>query len=875
MWLSRIVYDVRAFVTRRSMDQQLESDIEYHLEREEQLHIARGVDPVEARRRAAATFGGARQTREAALDVSAVAALESVWRDVRYAVRSLRKRPVFTTAVVATLALGIGATTTVFTLLNAVLLRPLPFEDPGQLVAIWEHDKTRAQRDSDHEEVAPANLADWLRASRTIAAVSTYGIQRLSVTSGDETEEVSASAVSWSHFALLGVHPLLGRAFAPRDSEPGNDPIVILNETLWRRRFGGDSTIIGRSVLIGGASKTVVGVVPSASAFPRGVELWTPRTPTAAQLTVRSSHYLRVIARLQPGASVEDAQLELGRVAERLTREYPESNAGRGVNVVGLQDDEAGSVRRPLLMLFVAVAFVMLVACANIGGLFMARSVVRAGELALRVTLGAGRRRIMQQLLAECLLVSAVGAAIGITLAVWGTHLLIAASPADLSTNGPISLDTRAIVFAIALALVAILLFGVTPAIASSRRNLYDVLKAVGRQSSSVQQSRGRRLLVAGELALTTMLLVGAGLMVRSLVRLQDVDLGFRSSHLLTAQVHLPGARYPGGTKRSEDFYTGLLRTLHQNPGIESASAVFMLPFANDNRVYSVRRVGQPTTDQSWANFRVAMPGYFTTIHVPLLSGRDFAASDTAGAPQVVLVNQTMAKQFWPGQNAIGKRVIIRSATVATEVIGVVGDMKYFAHDAPPSPEMFVPHAQVPVNDMTVVMRTRGDPAAVMGLIARAVRAMDAQVPLGRVSTMTQLVDDALAVRRFTRMLLTAFAVVGLLLSGIGLYGLIAYSVAQRTHEIGVRIALGATASDVLALVAGGGVRLVLTGIVIGAAGSLMLGRALGTLVFGVSIADPIVLAVSATVLLVAAIGAMLVPALNAARVNPVISLRS
>ena len=373
MWLSRILYDVRAFVARRAMDQQLERDIQYHLEHEAQRHVERGVDPGEARRRAAATFGGARQTREAALDVSTLAALESIWRDVRYAVRGLRKRPVFTTAGVATLAMGIGATTTVFTLVNAVLWRPLPFEDPGQLVAIWEHDQTRAQRDSDHEEVAPANLADWLRASRTIVGVSTYGLQQTSVTSGDETEEVTASAVSWSHFALLGVRPLLGRAFAPRDSEPGSDPIVILNEALWRRRYGADSAIIGRSILVGGANKTVVGVVPASSAFPRGAELWTPRAPTAAQLTVRSSHYLRVIARLQPRASVEDAQLELSRVAERLTGEYPASNAGRGVNVVALQEDQSSSVRRPLLMLFVAVAFVMLVACANIGGLFMAR----------------------------------------------------------------------------------------------------------------------------------------------------------------------------------------------------------------------------------------------------------------------------------------------------------------------------------------------------------------------------------------------------------------------------------------------------------------------------------------------------------------------
>ncbi len=875
MWLSRIWYDIRAFVSRRSIDAQLESDIQYHLEREEQLHVQRGVAPVEARRLAAATFGGARQTREAALDVGRLAALDSLRRDIRYGARSLRKRPVFTAAVVATLALGIGATTTVFTVVNVVLLRPLPFKDPGRLVAIWEHDALRAQRDSDHEEVAPANLTDWLRGSRTIAGVSAYGIQQLSVTSGDETEEVNASAVTWPHFAVLGVRPVIGRTFAPRDSVPGSEPVVILNESLWRRRFGGDSGIVGRSILIGGESKTVVGVVPASAAFPRGAELWTPRTPTASQLTVRSSHYLRVIARLRPGASIEDAQLELSRVSERLSRAYPESNAGRGVNVVALRDDQTGSVRRPLLMLFGAVAFVMLIACANIGGLFMARAVVRAGELALRVTLGAGRLRIVQQLLAECLLVSAAGVTIGLILAAWGTQLLVAASPADLSTNGPISLDGRAVLFAVGLTLVATLLFGVAPALAASKRNLYDVLKQVGRPSSTVRQARGRRLLVMGELALTTVLLVGAGLMVRSLMRLQHVDLGFRSSRLLTAQVHLPGARYPGGTKRSDEFYNRLLHTLKQTSGIESASAVFMLPFANDNRIYSFRREEERPNEQPWANFRVAMAGYFSTIHVPILSGRDFAATDTAGAAQVVIINQTMAQRFWPGESAIGKRIIIRSAPVSSEVIGVVGDMKYFGHDAPPSPEMYVPHAQVPVNDMTVVVRTRGDPTAVTGVIARAVHAMDTQVPLGRVSTMTQLVDESLAVRRFTRMLLAGFAVVGLVLSGIGLYGLIAYSVAQRTHEIGVRMALGATAKDVLALVAGGGVRLALTGVVIGAAGSLLLGRALGTLVFGVTTADPIVLVTSATVLLCAAIVAMLVPALKAARVNPVISLRS
>jgi putative ABC transport system permease protein len=875
MWLSRILYDVRAFVARRSIDRQLESDIQYHLEREEQLNIDRGIAPLEARRIAAVKFGGARQTREAALDIGKLAALDSMRRDIRYGARSLRKRPVFTAAVVATLALGIGATTTVFTVVNAVLLRPLPFRDPEQLVAIWEHDQLRAQRDADHEEVAPANLADWQRGSRAIAGVSTYGFQQLSLTNGDETEEVSASAVSWSHFALLGVHPLLGRTFAARDSVPGSEPVVVLNESVWRRRFAGDAEIVGRPILIGGESKTVIGVVPASAAFPRGVELWIPRAPTAAQLAVRSSHYLRVVARLRPGASVEELQLDLSRVAERLSSEYPESNAGRGVNVIALQEDQSGPVRRPLLMLFGAVAFVMLVACANIGGLFMARSLVRAGELALRVTLGAGRVRIVQQLLAECLLVSTAGATIGLILTAWATQLLIAASPADLTANGPISLDGRAVLFAIGLAFLATLLFGVTPALAASKRNLYEVLNQVGRRSSSSRQARARRLLVMGQLALTTILLVGAGLMVRSLVRLQHVDLGFRSSRLLTAQVHLPGPRYPGGTKRSDGFYTQLLQTLNQNSGIESASAVFMMPFGSDNRIYSFRRVGLGSNEPTWANFRVAMPRYFSTIDVPVLSGRDFTATDTAGGAQVVLINQAMAKRFWPNQNAIGKRIIIRSAPVPSEVIGIVGDMKYFGHDAPPSPEMYVPHAQVPVNDMTVVVRTRGDPTAVIGVIARAVHAMDTQVPLGRVSTMTQLVDESLAVRRFTRMLLIGFAVVGLLLSGVGLYGLVAYSVAQRTHEIGVRMALGATAKDVLALVAGGGVRLALTGVVIGALGSLLLGRALGALLFGVTTADPIVLISSVTVLLCAAIVAMLVPALKAARVNPVISLRS
>ena len=808
-------------------------------------------------------------------DVRRFTFIESLGGDIRYAARSLRKRPLFSAAVIATLALGLGATTTVFATVNAILLRSLPYRAPQELVAVWERDEHSTQVGADRSEIAPANLVDWQQRSHSFAGVVAYSVRDVALTGNGEPEEVSAASVTWSLFSVLGVRPLIGHTFSARDSVPESDPVVILSESLWRRRFGADTGIIGRSMQIAGTNRVVLGIIATGSVFPRGVEVWTPRTPTASQLAVRSAHFLQAIARLRPGVRVADAQAELTTIARQLQQQYPATNADVGINLVPLQEEEVGSLRGALLLLFGAVGFVMLVASANVGGLFMARSAARASETALRVMLGASRRRIVQQLLAESLMLSLAGAALGLLLAAWGTRLVMVASPVTLvPASGAVSLDGRVILFALGLSIIASVGFGVGPALAASATQLHNVLKQGTRQlTAGSAQARGRRLLVAGELALTMILLAGAGLMLRSLAQLERVDLGFVPSRLLTTEIHLPGNRYPGGTDRSDAFYTQLVQTLHRAPGVQSASAVFMLPFNHDNRIYSFRHVGRPS-DGLRANFRVAMPGYFATIHVPIVRGRDLAATDTGEVAPVVVINEAMARRFWPGENAIGSRIVIRNQTIASEIVGIVRDMKYFGHDAPPEPEMYVPHAQFPVNNMTVVVRTRGDPAAMAGLVAQSVHAIDREVPVGRASTMTQLVDEALAIRRFTRLLLIGFAIVGLALSCIGLYGLIAYSVTQRTNEIGIRMALGARTADVLTLIAGEGARLAVVGVIVGTAGAFLLGRVLAKLVFGVSTTDPLVLITSAVVLSAAALLASAIPASRAARVNPVIALR-
>jgi len=798
----------------------------------------------------------------------ASSALGLLMSDVRYATRTLIKRPAFAIAVVATLSAGLGVTATVFSVVNAVVIRRLPFDRPDQLVAVWERDERSTQVGADRSDIAPANIADWRRMSHTFASLAEYAVGTSTLTEGGEPEGVSSAAVSASFMSLLRVRPLAGRVFLPADAEPTAERVVVLSERLWRRRFGADPGVVNRLVRIDDSNHRIIGILPQDREFPRVAELWTALRSTPAQSATRSAHYLRAIGRLRADTRLDEAQAELSAIARQLQWQYPQTNTGAGIHLVPLQDEANGSVREALLVLLGAVGFLLLIACASVGGLFLARSAARESEMALRAALGASRGRILQQLFVESLLLSLMAAALGLVLAAWGTRLVMAASPVALMpASGTVSVDRGVVLFAAALSVATAIAFAIVSSLGATGR-LSDRLTGGGRQSLvRPAQARGRRLLVGAEIALTMMLLAGAGLLLRTLAQLHRVDLGFVPGGVATTAVRLPAARYPIGS-HADRVFARIIGELESIPGVRSAAAVFMLPFGRDNRIYSFRKADQPDKTER-ANFRVATPGYFATMGVPFTRGRDFGPADTAEGPLVVIVNQTMARHFWPNESAIGRRIFIRGHTVAAEVIGVVDDVKYFGHDSPPEPEMYVPHAQFPANAMTLVFRTSSTTEPLDRVVAERVHAIDRELPVGRVTTMTQLVEDSLAVRRFTRLLLTGFAGLGLLLSCLGLYALVSYSVARRTTEIGIRMALGARPSDVLRLVAAEGLSVAGAGVLMGGAAALGLGRALSSFVFGVKPSDPGVLVAAAFALGLAAVVATVLPAMRALGITP------
>lgn len=876
MRLQRLIYDLRMLATRKQRDAILDDEIAFHIEQQAAQNERFGMPPDEALRVARATFGRVPATKEAFRDVGGFSFIGGIVQDARFAVRRLAAHPVFSATVVATLALGIGASTTVFTVLNAVLLRPLPYERPEQLVTVWEHSRRSGQPGADHEDIAPANLFDWRQQSRSFSGFAWYNRSVTTLGGGNEPEQVVSSGVSASLFPLLGVSPILGRFIRADETTPGAERVVVIGESLWRRRFGADPTIIDRTVTLDAVPYRVIGVAPHDQGFPREAALWTPLVWAPSSTTMRSSHYLFALARLRSGVSVPTARTEMNAIAARLERQYPETNADLGVNIVPLTEELVGNVRPTLWLVFGAVAFVLIIACANVGGLFLARAAAGEGEMALRRALGASRPRLVQQVLTESFLLSSGAAVFGTLISVWSTQSLVRFSPVPIVPSaGSLGLDVRVAAFAIGLAVLTTLVFGLVQASSCGEGVLQSHLKRGGQQAlSGAAQRRARRLLVSAEMGFTMVLLAGAGIMVRGLATLSRVDLGFTPTHLFTAELRLPSARYPAGSGTSDRFYAQLIANAKGIPGVEAASAVFMLPFGMDNRVYSFRTTDQREAKQR-ANFRVASPGYFATMRSPLLAGRDISWSDSAGGRGVVVINRTMAERFWPGRSAVGQTIRIRDDTVPVEIIGVVADMKYFGHEARPEPEMYRPHAQVPSNAMTVVVRTRDDPSRIAAKFAATVRALDRDIALGRASTMSDLVDASLGVRRFMRGMLGGFAAVGLLLSCIGMYGLVAYSVTQRRREIGIRVAVGATPHDVLALVTADELRLATIGIVAGGGVALLLGRALAASVPGLKTPDPLVLVTAAVTLAVAALLASAIPAIRASHDDPVAALRT
>jgi putative ABC transport system permease protein len=816
--------------------------------------------------------------------------MESFRQDVRYGLRVLLKSPGFTAVAVLALALGIGANTAIFSVVNAVLLRDLPYQNPSRLVMVWEKNSRK-----DMNVVSPANFFDWQEQNTVFEQMALFIDFRFNLTGLDQPEELPGQIATVNLFEVVGASPLMGRTFLPEDGQQGHENVVILSHSLWQRRFAGDPNVVGRKITLQGQDNTVIGVMPAdfhlyikqASMVRKPVDIWLPVRSTS-EWRVRRGRAWMSIARLKPEVTLDQAQSEMTAMAARFEEQYPDFNKGWGVNLVPLRAQLSGELRTALLILLGAVGFVLLIACANVANLLLARAAARQKEMAIRVALGAGRRRILRQLLTESVLLSIVGGGTGLLLAMWGTSLLVSLSPRDLLNVSGVGVDRRVLLFTMAVSIVTGLIFGIAPAIAASRINLNEALKEGGRDSSS--GSRGQKLrsaFVVVEVALALILLVGSGLMIRSLMRLQSVDPGFDPARLLTARLILPGARYQKDEQRIQ-FFKQLASRLETLPGVTAATAIDWLPFAGAGSATGFTIEGEPTPEPGQfpvCEVRVTLPNFFDAMKIPFIAGRTYSErestdayseSDSTKRTHVVVINQTMAAQHFAGQNPLGKRVRIEMMDdpAPCEIIGVVADSKHSSLDGEVRATAYWPHPELARGNMTMIVRADSDPAALAGAVRSEVLAMDKDQPIADVRTMESLLSESIGRTRFTAVLLAVFAVVALVLASVGIYGVMAYSVEQRTHEIGIRMALGADQGSVVGLIVRRGMLLSTAGIVIGLGGAYALTRFLETLVYQVSTTDLTSFALVTGVLLVVGLVACLIPARRATRVDPMIALR-
>jgi putative ABC transport system permease protein len=799
--------------------------------------------------------------------------MRTLLQDMRYGMRMLMKRPGFTLIAVFTLALGIGANTAIFSVINGVLLRPLPYAESDRLVRVYEKRlKLGRQRNS----VSAPDFFDWRNRNRVFEDLAAYTPWSTNLTGGEEPERLMGTVTTASLFSVLGVHPALGRAFLPEEDQPNGNRVVVLSHHLWQRRFGSDPGIVGKPIVLNGNPYTVVGVMPAGFEFPsKETELWATLGLDPSNQEGRGSHFLDVIARLKPGVTLQQAQTNMDTVAGELEKQY-QVNTGHGVNIFPLYEEIIGSVRPALMVLLGAVGFVLLIACANVANLLLVRTVGRQKEIAIRTTLGASRRRIIQQLLTESILLGVLGGALGLLLAFWGTDLLISISPTDMPRISEISIDRRVLAFTFATSLLTGVIFGLLPAFQALRINVNESLKIEGRGTvGSSSRSRARSVLIVMEVALALVLLVGAGLLIKSFKRLQEVDPGFKADQVLTMQLSLPRSKYPKPEQQAA-FMQQALERIASAPGVDSVSAVVAPPLSgfSASRYFQIEgRPPQPAGEGFNTGFNAASPDYFRTLSIPLLEGRDFTRQDVLGTPEVVIINEAMARRYWPGEDPLGQRLRIAEEPWRT-VVGVVGNVRHTGLDEEPKPEMFYPLMQSPLSFMTLMVRSTADEKSLIAAVQREIRAVDADLPVFSIKTMEQLISESVSSRRLNMILLTTFAVVALTLAALGIYGVMAYSVSQRTHEIGVRMALGAQASDVLRMVIGQGMILTFTGVGIGLLAALGLTRLMSSLLYGVTATDPLTFAAVALVLSLVALLASFIPARRATRVDPMVALR-
>jgi putative ABC transport system permease protein len=792
-------------------------------------------------------------------------------RDARYAVRQLTKSPGFTVAAILTLALGIGATSAIFSVVNGVLLRPLPYPESDALMRVYEIVPQYGRF-----SVAPASFLDWRKQVGSFERVAAYSTTSATIDGGEGPERVTGESVSWDTFDLLKVSPVLGRSFTAQEDLPGANGVIVISNGMWQRRFAADPHVVGRTLSLSGEPATIVGVMPAGFYFPnREPEFWRPIAFDPVKAT-RGGHFLGVIARLKPGVSRAQAGAEMKTVAERLAVQYPDSSANESAEVIPLYEQIVGDIRPALLTLLAAVAVVILIACANVANLLLVRASVREKEMAIRGALGANRIRLVLQLLSESLVLAVAGGGLGLLLAWLAITPVRALGAGSVPRVADVAIDGYVLAFAAGLTLLTGILFGLAPAWQTSRAGLGEVLKDGGRSSMTSAGRWLRQVLMVVEVALSIILLVGAVLLLRSFSRITGLDPGFHPDHVLAFRVSLPNKSYPEDHNRAA-FADALIDKLRTSPGIRYAGLTQSLPLRG-GYVLSFTIQGQPAPKPGTgpsANYRAVSPDYFQALGVPLLRGRTFTAQDVAKAPMVAIVDQAFVRRHFPNQEPIGQGIDIGNGTDGFyQIVGVVGDMRHESLAETPEPSMYVPFAQDPFSTMWAVVRTDGDPLQQASTARNAVRSIDPALPAYSVTSLADVLGESVADRRFSMLLLAVFALIALFLAGIGLYGVVAYTVSQRTQEIGVRMAIGAQRSDVLKMVLGGGMKLALVGVAVGLVGAIVFARFVSTQLFGITPLDPMSYGVTVAVLLAIAALACLGPARRAARVDPLVALR-
>jgi predicted permease len=872
----------RATFAKREMDRALDEELQSHFEMLVEQNIGRGMPPGEALRAARLELGGADQIKESVHDQRGLPLLESLWRDVRYGARMLRKSPGFTTVAVLTLALGIGANTAMFSVINAVLLRPLAYKDPSQLVVV---------RYEEMGTVAGGNFLDWQSDSRSFERMGAAEAWTANLGGGDRPEQLEAMHLTSDVLPLLGVQPMLGRVLLPEEEHTGHEHVIVVSYNLWKNRLAASSVAVGQILALDGEPYTIVGVMPPGFQFApfwdTKAQIWAPLVLDARRDDRRGAS-LRVFARLNSGVTPEQARAEMNAISARLEKEYPGTNGK--IAIIPLQEIVVRSVRPALLMLLAAVGFVLLIACANVAHLQLVRAAAREKEMALRSALGASGPRIFRQLLTESFILSLAGALFGLLLAYSGVRLLVALAPPEIPRLETLTLDGHVFVFLLVITACAGVVFGLAPALKASRVDLTESLKEGARSSTEgVRRSRARNLLVVSEFALAMVLLVGAGLILRSFVALLAVDPGFDPANVIGMTVSLTGSR-DADPHRRPAFFRELVERVRELPGVESASAINHLPLYGDNWgipfVIEGRPLAAPGQGPS-ARFLAVLPGYFHTMRISIKEGRDFTQQDVLDAPHVVIINEFMANRHWPNENPIGRRIAVPDdAAKASDwftIIGIVKDTKQADLGDPAEEQMIFPYLQTRLylenpksfaTYLTLVVRSTLKPGAVTAAVESTVQSMDKDVPVSDVITMEQAMALQVSEPRFYVLLLGAFAAVALSLATVGIYGVVSYSVARRTHEIGIRLALGAQGRDVLGIIVSEGARLALMGIGIGVIAAFGLTRLMASLLYGVGASDTLTYASVGGLLAVVALAACYIPARRAMRVDPIVALR-